>query len=317
VVLIACVRMKRIVGIVLFAAAASLLLVVLFDTYDRLPKDVFHVRWQYAIAAVAVIAAANTVGAVVWVLVLRGQRIRMPLSAGVRILALSQLGKYLPGGIWQPVGWLEFARRAGVRRSAGGVSILVVMALTLVAALIVGPCLLALDGTAGAFLWLLLVAPIAIAALHPRVLDRLLAFGTRLLRRDVELPSLSFGVVLGGLAISIPSWLAYGGALALTAKSLNLGFADRFSLLGGAFAVAWAVGFLALPVPGGLAVREAVLMLLLRGGGIGAAEATALAIASRLYFVVAEGAMALAVLLIPKADADTSGPAESEAGLPP
>jgi uncharacterized membrane protein YbhN (UPF0104 family) len=300
--------MKRAAGILLFAGSATLLLMVLIRTYDRLPGEVFRVRWGYATAAILVIATANTGSALVWTYVLRGQGVRLPLAPSIRILSLSQLGKYLPGGVWQPLGWLEFGRRSGVPRGAGSVSILIVMTLTLVGALVVGPLLLAVDGTAGPFLSLLLLVPVALAALHPRALDRLLAFAARATRRSIDVPSLSFRRVVGGLAITVPMWLAYGLGLILTARSLNLVVAEPAALLSGAFAVAWAVGFLALPVPSGLAVREAVLMLLLRAGGIDAAEAAALAVASRLYFIVAEGGMALAALMIPKSSAGTVEP---------
>ena len=295
--------MRRVAWIALFTGSAALLIVALIRTYDRLPRDVFHVRWGYAAAAIGVIAAANTASAVVWSYVLRGQGLHVSSATSIRILSLSQLAKYIPGGIWQPIGWLEFARRSGISRGAGGLSILLQMSVMVAGALIVGPVLLAIDGSAGAFIWLLLVVPAVLVALHPRVLDRLIALVSRMLHRTLDLPSVSFPRLLGGVGMSVPIWLGYGGALVLAVESLNLAFADRTMLLGGAFAVAWAVGFLALPVPGGLAVREAVLMLILRGGGVSTAEAAAIAIASRLYFVAAEGLMALVALTIPKPSA--------------
>ena len=302
--------MKRVAWSVLFAGSAALLVIVLVRTYDRLPRDVFHVRWGYAMAAIGLIAVANTASAFVWTYVLRGQGLNIATPTSVRILALSQLGKYIPGGVWQQVGWLEFARRAGIRRGAATVSILLHMTLMLAAALIAGPVLLAVNGTAGGFVWLLLLVPVVLVAVHPRVLDRAFALVGRVVRRPLELPSLTFARVLGGLAFSVPLFVAYGGGIVLAAESLNLAYGNKAALLSGAFAVAWAVGFLALPVPGGLAVREAVLMLILRGGGVPAAEATALAIASRLYFIAAEGAMAVVVLAIPRPETATLPPAE-------
>ena len=55
----------------------------------------------------------------------------------------------------------------------------------------------------------------------------------------------------------------------------------------GTFAVAWLAGLLAIYAPGGLGVREAVLVALLPGR-IGAADALVVAAASRLILILVD-----------------------------
>jgi uncharacterized membrane protein YbhN (UPF0104 family) len=51
--------------------------------------------------------------------------------------------------------------------------------------------------------------------------------------------------------------------------------------------VAWCAGFLAIPAPGGIGVRESIFVLT---SGMAAHDAAAAALLARLAFVVADGA---------------------------
>ena len=55
----------------------------------------------------------------------------------------------------------------------------------------------------------------------------------------------------------------------------------------GVFAAAWVAGFVVVVAPGGLGVREAVIVALLQGR-LGEAEAIVLATASRIAFTVVD-----------------------------
>ncbi|MDQ1712668.1 MAG: putative heme transporter [Frankiaceae bacterium] len=65
-----------------------------------------------------------------------------------------------------------------------------------------------------------------------------------------------------------------------------------------AFAAAWAVGFLALPVPAGIGVREAVLVVLLEPS-LGTSGALSFAVLTRVLHVVSDGLVALLFLAGP------------------
>jgi uncharacterized membrane protein YbhN (UPF0104 family) len=266
----------------------------------RLPHSALHVNPGFAVVAVLCVAAANTVSAVLWRHLLADRGVSLPLGESVRSVSLSQLGKYIPGGFWQPLGWLGLARQAGVGTGVASVSIAATMILLVAGAFIVGPILLAASRAAGAFVWLIFAVPVVLAALHPRVLGPALRFAARIVKRPgLDVGGLSFGSLLAGLAYAIPLWLLHGTGLAFTAAALHLAGAGDWPLLTGAFAIAWAIGFLAIPVPGGLGVREAVLLLILRAT-FTTAEAVLLAVAFRLIFILAEGAMTAVALALPR-----------------
>ena len=94
-------------------------------------------------------------------------------------------------------------------------------------------------------------------------------------------------VTIHATLLYLPVWLLLGASFWLCASGLVTVPADDLALYMGAFAVAWLAGLLAIYAPGGLGVREAVLVALLHGR-IGAADALVVAAASRLILILVD-----------------------------
>jgi hypothetical protein len=89
--------------------------------------------------------------------------------------------------------------------------------------------------------------------------------------------------ILVSSAWSVATLLASGGAFALLVSDASNG--TLVAILG--YALAWAVGFLALPFPSGLGVREAVLVAVVGP----TAPVIAASIVHRLVTIAAEGVL--------------------------
>ena len=61
--------------------------------------------------------------------------------------------------------------------------------------------------------------------------------------------------------------------------------------------LAWGAGLVAIPVPGGIGVRESVFIALL-AGSVGSTDAAALAVTARLVFVAADALAAAGATLV-------------------
>lgn len=207
----------------------------------------------------------------------------------------AQLGKYVPGAVWQAVGQVEAARSAGVAvpRAAAAFGVL---ALTQAAA----------GGTIGALVvladvgWVLRVAAVAAAGLLV-VLDR------RWMARVLGWVRPGLGGVLPATDQIRRSWLlglipqvGHGAAFAVLLGSSG---ADVPLVAVPAACLAWTAGFLALPFPSGLGVREAVLLVALGAGtaaaGPTAAGVVAASVALRLVTIVAETLLLALTLRLP------------------
>jgi hypothetical protein len=240
------------------------------------------------IVAAAVLAAAGMAAiAVPWRRALRMLGGDLPLDETLTRYFVGEIGKYLPGGVWPVVGRGEMAARAGVGRSAAYGSVaLSLAALYLCAMLLVLAALPAMVAGGGslAYLWVLVVLPLGVAGLHHQVLDGLRRLAERVARRsfDVTIPPWRDSLVL--LAQYVPAWLCIGTATWLVAQ--GLGQDAGWLEVAPAAVLSWIVGFVLVPVPGGVGVREAAFVAAATSldPGVGAA----VAITARLLFVLVD-----------------------------
>lgn len=184
--------------------------------------------------------------------------VALDYTTAVRLYNLSQLGKYLPGSIWQFVGRAAAYRRLGapyaaIRDALLIESLWIVAAAALVGVLLTGP--IAVQVVLGSLtpltrVWLLgLVVVAAAVGLGVIVLNRGLA--ARYLRLTVP----SAGVVL----VQALLWLLLGLAFWVLTRACGLQVGVGFAT--GVFAAAYAVGFMVPFAPAGLGIRDAILTL--------------------------------------------------------
>lgn len=218
------------------------------------------------------------------VMVLLG--VQVPPSRAVAWYFVGEMGKYLPGGVWPVVGRGELARRGGVPRSRAYASVAMSLGLLYLAALFVAAAFLPFALSGGGFsVWMLflLALPVGIGLLHHRVLEWFLALVERLTKRtlDVEIPQWKDSLVL--VARYVPTWLFVGLATYSLARSLTADLS--FARVMFATVLSWTAGFLAVPVPAGAGIREAVLTAT---SGLEGGVAAATAIVARLVFVLVD-----------------------------
>lgn len=205
---------------------------------------------------------------------------------------VGEIGKYVPGGLWPVLGRAEIARRAGAGAGpAYGSVVLSLIALYLAAfavAVVLVPLWL-LPGAAGAW-WLVgaVALPFGLLALHPRCVTRGLRVGARVLHRDLSMPVPAWGVSLRYVASYVPAWTLI--ALATWAVTRALTPDAPLDVIAFAAVVSWIAGFLAVPVPGGVGVREAVFIAIAGDSAVAAAAA----VLARVVFVGIDVAGALA-----------------------
>ena len=220
--------------------------------------------WAVAAAFVPAFLAAG-LSVFVWRTLMTEMGQPLPLPAASRIFYLSQLGKYVPGSAWSILMQIQLSREHGVARRTNVTVGLLAIAVSTTTGIALAAALLPLANGAALrhYWWSLLALPVLLTALHPRVL----AFGlNRLLR------------LLGRAPLTrTPSWAGLGRVAALQAGVwLCLGLQAWLLLLGsgeavgpalaaavGGYALAHSLGQLALGLPAGAGVREAVLALAL------------------------------------------------------
>jgi hypothetical protein len=234
-----------------------------------------------------------------WLRVIRGWGEEVRWLTGARIWILASFGKYLPGRIWAIAGLAVMSERAGVRGGVATAASVVMQVLAVgtgvaVAAMTIGRELESVQPGAGMAMLLLGLAALGslVTVGHQGTLNRI----WRIARREGPPPSAPRAGALGeGIALNLIAWLGYGIAFWALAHGVLPGSPLDPRLAIGGFAAAYLAGLLAIFVPGGLLVREAMLVALFQGS-IGLGEAVILAAVSRLVLTGCEVGAALPFL---------------------
>jgi glycosyltransferase 2 family protein len=202
-----------------------------------------------------------------WVRLLRVLGARPPVGAALRAYAIAHLGKYVPGKAWALV-----LRTTLIRSSGVGTGLAVLTAtyetLTLMASgALVAVVLLSVQALESADRWkaagLLVLAGVPIL---PGVFNRLVALATRS-AETIPPPRVANATLLSGLGMTACTWAVMGLSLGVVVHGI-VPEAPPWGLESWArhtafVSLAYVAGFLTLPAPGGLGVRELILQRLL------------------------------------------------------
>ncbi|MGQ9851530.1 MAG: hypothetical protein ACUVSU_15925 [Aggregatilineaceae bacterium] len=197
----------------------------------------------------------------------------IPYRRMFTINALSQLAKYLPGGIWHFVGRAGYYHTDGLPLRAVTQAMIVENLWLVFSAFMAGVSGLLLYYAGG---WRLAVALAGLVAVWWAVLwlIRLRFSGERNWRGSLS--TLGFQALIWGLV---------GASLWVVLPSLD-GWRSG-SLAIGAFCISWVIGYVALFAPGGIGVREAAMTALL-ATALSAQDALLYAAIHRFLWVAAE-----------------------------
>jgi glycosyltransferase 2 family protein len=235
----------------------------------------------------------------VWVRILRGLGVGAPWS-WANLYFRAQLGKYLPGGVWQYAGRAALARVRGVPLWPASLSLLIELAAGTAAAAAVGVAALYPETAAP-----LAATAVAVALVWTRKRETSVAVARRVERSIFRRQGPSESDLAATAAITfrawlsfVPLWILHGIGFWLLARALFSVSVDQLPFFVGSFAIAWLAGLAAVFAPGGIGVREAVVAALLTPR-IGAAEALTLALASRTMLLTIDVLLGGAALLVP------------------
>jgi hypothetical protein len=202
-----------------------------------------------------------------WTLLLRtmgGAAREVPLIAGASLWLNTMLTRYIPGNVWHIVGRIAFARDLGVSRTQVLTSATIEQGLTIMGALaVVGLTLPFWGERSDSPLWLLILIPLGLIAIHPAVMGRMLGWAALRLRRPDLAWSYSYGEMIAVIGAYTLANLAAGIALYAVLAGLSAIPLTALPELAGMATLAWVAGYLSLLTPSGLGVREAALTALL------------------------------------------------------
>lgn len=250
----------------------------------------------FSMLAVPVYVVTAVSGAIAWIFAFRSTGARLSFLSGLRIHLVSQVGKYIPGNVGHFVGRLGLLRFMGHQISNGAVSIVLEV--------------LWLIGAAGVFsIYALFAGSLSIVEEAHDINDRLLllVFLAALVapnlmilifNRMPEGVRRKFGfadkirypnesVMLGCYSLYFLNFLLNGLTLLIGFHWLFDASVDNAFLTVSLYALVWLLGFVLPGAPGGIGVREALIVLVF-SGMYGSGAAAAMAVIMRIISVLGD-----------------------------
>jgi glycosyltransferase 2 family protein len=297
-------RIARVVGRLLVAGLVIVLALRLWQLWRRDPVDFGAL--DIGLFAVAVVISALAIGAygLVWLYLLRRLGAAAPLS-WMGLFFKSQLGKYLPGSVWQYAGRVGLARSRGVPVQIGLASVISEVAYSAIAAALASSLVLGSVAISGVLLG---IAGLLVLAITFRPFIVALLAKVPFAGQEAKLERAGLFVALrsgpAAIALYLVVWCVYGVAFWTTGRALFGVPVSDLPQYVGVFALAWLAGLVAFFAPGGIGVREAVIAALL-SSRLGQADAIVLAATSRIILTAIDlvaGAAAIGLPTLRRSD---------------
>lgn len=246
--------------------------------------------WGPFALSCALLAAGYAMSGWIWGVMVRdlGGPALPPLAA-VGMYMVANLGRYVPGKLWQIAGLAVLARRRGVPAAVATAAAVGGQAVALAGAALVGLGAI-VAGPPGLRRWTPWVvagaAVVVLVVAVPALARRALALWFRVARTEVP-DDVDAGGAHGfkWLALYTANWTVY--ALAFAALAASFGLPGSVFQVAPAFAAAYVLGYVVIFAPAGIGVREGFLVALL-GPVMGAVPAGVLAAVARLWTTVVE-----------------------------
>lgn len=283
-------RLRALLQWGLIGLALAFLILFVATQWSKLPDYDWRFRPGWLAAAVAAVAVFYAVQPVLWRVILRtlgedGDGRELRAAWGKSLIA-----RYVPTSALMVVGRVVLAERAGISKRVCLASIVYELGLGVCAAVIGGAyffiTLPALEDQPARYA-LLLVIPIALACLHPRVFKPLSDWAFAKLGRDPLPQPLPYRSILLLLPAYLLNWFVIGFALFAFASAVQSIPLEKLPYVAAAYPVAFCVAVLTFIVPSGLGTRDATLATAL-DAVLPLTVATAIAVGFRLLQTLAE-----------------------------
>lgn len=249
----------------------------------------------YAITGITIAALSYSLiipmSALAWQRLLKSMGVSRTGTELCVIMAVTQLAKYIPGNVGQHVGRAAMAMGRGISPRPYSISVVCEMVLAVLAAAATGFIGWGLagmgtdmgqrHGSTVVYFIAILSCGFALAIFFGRHLITRILYRFSSDAHDSEIALPGNDTLVFAFAIYMLNYAVLGVGITIMAMFLLPGQDASWLLLTGSFALAWVIGFFSPGAPGGLGIREALMLSLLQFA-YGQTDALLIVIALRL-----------------------------------
>jgi len=239
----------------------------LYTSWSKIVEASTRIEVGYIILSVLILITAILLGGYNWYFLIKAFGQKMTYWQGVRVMATANFGKYVPGKVWAFGGRVILARKYGVDQIVSTTALMIETICYISVAVVIFIFSLAFDGYVsipGNVYFIILVIPITIFVLHPRILTFVLKLMAKIVKKKIVPPELKISKLVQIYLLHLFSWTIHSvGFFFLSRAIYPVSFNDIFGIAG-SFSISWALSFMVFLIPGGFGIREGLLVFFLK-----------------------------------------------------
>jgi uncharacterized membrane protein YbhN (UPF0104 family) len=278
-------RARRALEIGIVVVVVGFLAAFVATQWGRLPDYDWDFRPAWLLVSALGVAVFYVIQGEAWRAILASLGEHLDARIARSIWGKSLIARYVPTNALMVVGRVVMAERLGVSKRGCLASIVYELGLAVMTALMVGAyfviTLPQLEDQPTRYA-ILVVVPLALVALHPRVFHPLANFTLQKLGRATLPATLPMGRVFELALVYLVGWAAMGVGVAAFAAALHPLDIEDVAYAAAAYPVAFSASVATFVVPGGLGTRDATLAVSL-AAVLPGTVATAIAVGFRIF----------------------------------
>jgi glycosyltransferase 2 family protein len=236
------------------------LVLTVIDQWSEIQSEGVHFRVGWLIPGIVILPIYFAISALGWDLTLRFMGHHLGLGRAQVAWGQPLLARYVPGSVLYVLGRVLLSEKAGVPRRITIASIVYEQAISATSAIVVAAYFIIKhpDLQGDAWRWgVLLLIPLAVLLLHPKVFGPLANRALRALGREPLPEVISLRGVIALIVFYSANWVVVAFGIYCVARSVtHIPFEDLL-LVGSAQAIGYFAALVTLVAPAGLGVRDA------------------------------------------------------------
>jgi len=261
---------KYIIGFLIVAGASYFFIREFYANYDSISKFNFKINWFYLLASQLLLILVSIAGTYFWQLlfkIITSQQINFRES--LAIVNTSLLAKYLPGKVWSYALQMLLLSKKGISKTVVLYINLFLMVTSLFTSVFLGLLYFACFSPDQKKFWLLLlfvflIIYIGFIFLNKPCLKLLIKIVQKLLKKTINYTHIGVGWIIIFQMVYLLANAIFGitGYLLALGLGFSVSIQDIFAVAA-SLIIADMIGFIVLVAPGGLGVREGIMLALL------------------------------------------------------
>jgi len=263
--------------------------------WNQVKSYSWELNYVYIFSSFPVVIFTYVLLVFIWKEILKKSGYDLSFKKMFKVWFVSNLGRYIPGKVWQFLGFIYLLEKEGVPKSRSFFISILAQSLSVLSGLFISVLFLRYDFYERifarsfwlSFLFFFFLLWVLVIIFYPKLLDWILNLVLRILKRESVSLNLKTKSILFYFSSYFVCWLLFGFAFwMLVMGIIPVSFTSYFNLTG-VFAGAFVLGFLAFFAPGGIGVREGIMVVFL-SLYFPLPVATLISLLSRVWITLAE-----------------------------